>query len=128
MCSRLIFLSDQSHISIHLLLLLVRPFIGDNDNEITGPSKVCDVSGSDKADSDTKRSVAIRALKSNNIGRVCFRSTGFANSPGVSWLVCSYDSAPFRIRLRQVPRSAARLSQDPLLISEAFRQVLREFL
>ena len=43
-------------------------------------------------------------------------------------LVCSQDSAPFRIRLRQVPCSAARLSQDLLLISKAFREDLRKSL
>ena len=32
----------------------------------------------DKADSGTKRSVAVRALKSSNNRRACFRSTAFA--------------------------------------------------
>ena len=69
----------------------------------------------DKADSGTKNSVAVRALKIRINCRACFHSTGFE------------EQSPFYF-LRLVPHSGARLSQDSLLISKAFREDLRESL
>ena len=85
----------------------------------------------DKADSGTKRSVAVRELKVSINRRACFRSSGFAEQssllpPGVSWFV----------HRTQLPsgsgcaRCLAQLLGFPnthcMLFSKAFRKDLRE--
>ena len=72
----------------------------------------------DQADSGTKGSVGVQTWKSSNNRRACFRSTGFAEQ---SLFFClAYPglfrgSAPFLIRLHQVPRSAGRISPRPIV-------------
>ena len=85
----------------------------------------------DKADSGTKGSIAVRALKSSNNRRACFCSIGFAEQ---SFLFRLAYPGLF-IGLSSLPDHAAPgallscwFSQEPLLITKAVRENWKESL